>query len=964
MGERIIDVLQKRIFSMLMDSPFQGYYVVENEKLIFVNPKFAEIFGYSVVELLNKNIFVLFYQEDHHFIKQRIDRRLNGDVEHDCYEVRGVTKNGEVIDLELYGHVTVADDKSVILGSLIDITERKRREKKLYDLDHALDATSILAVTDRNGTIIYANDKFCKNSKYSRSELIGQNHRILNSGIQPKEFFEEMWKTISQGKVWKGEICNQAKDGSYYWVDSTIVPYLDSEGVPYQYIAIRNNITDRKLAEEKSKKLLKELTDFKYALDQSSIVAITDYNGMIKYANDKFCEISKYSRDELLGSKHRIVNSGYHSKHFFNDMWDTISHGKVWKGEICNKAKDGSNYWVDTTIVPLINEMGKPEQYLSIRNDITEKKKSEDQIKHMAFYDDLTDLANRRTFDEQLEQHLVLSRVYNSLLGVLILDLDGFKYVNDTLGHLVGDKLLIQVSRRLKACLGEKGVLARLGGDEFGILVPDVRFVDTIIEKAKQLIQSFEMPFILNEYEFHITSSIGIAVSPDSGEDSKILLKHADLALYRAKDEGKNKYQLFSPHMNVSTYKKFTLQNDLHKAMQEDQFFMEYQPRVNPKTNDVVSAEALVRWNHPEWGVVFPDEFIGLAEENGFINKLGDWVIHKVCKQIKAWQDRGFNYVKLSMNLSANQFLQPDFGERVIEIVECYGIPFEKLEFEITESMLIKNEDSVRKTIKKLKEKGFKISIDDFGTGYTSLSYLKKYKVDTLKLDGSLIKDISSDLESLEIASAIINLGKNLGMIVVTEGVEHSEELQTLMKLNCDEVQGFLFSKPLDVTEFEKLVSLGKCFPVCDGEKVEVTIENRRQFFRVELSYPLEAEMTVLKVGGKPVKLGSSNVLIEDISSGGLRFSSNLKLPKLNGLLIGFVTDILGQTVQLSGYIVWVKEMGSGILQYGIQFEIVERDRNDLTRLLNQLQIKLRQNYVLKNCSFVTVSRETYFNQK
>jgi EAL domain-containing protein (putative c-di-GMP-specific phosphodiesterase class I) len=409
---------------------------------------------------------------------------------------------------------------------------------------------------------------------------------------------------------------------------------------------------------------------------------------------------------------------------------------------------------------------------------------------------------------------------------------------------------------------------------------------------------------------------------------------------------------------------KSVLPSVLLKALEDGQFFLEYQPRVNPKTNQIMSAEALIRWNHPEWGIVPPNEFIPLAEETGIIDEIGEWVLHTVCKQIKTWKEKGSNYVRISINFSANHFLKANFGDRVIEITDYYDVHPQCIELEITECMLNSNEDGLRKMIKQLKEKGFMFAIDDFGTGYSSLSNFKKYKVDTLKIDRSLIKDISKDSVTKGIVSTIITLGKNLGMNVVAEGVEHLEELQSIMKMNCDEAQGYMFSQPIGIEKFNLLLHLGKCIPSKGGEDPKIQIENKRDFFRIDFQYPLESKITVLKIGGKPVHLGSTNVLVEDISAGGLCFLSNIKLPKRNGLLLGIDTEILGERVHLSGYIVWVKEVESGILQYGLELEIEEKNRENLTALLNKLQVKLRQKLLLKNCNFVTTDRKIYFNQR
>src|SRR5450432_1191922 len=329
--------------------------------------------------------------------------------------------------------------------------------KELADLQFALDQHAIVAVTDVQGTIIYVNDKFCTISQYSKDELIGQNHRILNSGHHSKEFFQQMYRSIANGQVWHGEIKNRAKDGSIYWVDTTIVPTLNTAGKPQQYVAIRADITERKQAEEAlkaslamSENAIKELADQQFALDQHSIAAVTDVQGTIAYVNEKFCAISQYSKNELVGQNHRILNSGYHSKEFFEEMYHTIANGRVWHGEIKNRAKDGSLYWVDTTIVPFIGPSGRPRQYVAIRTDITERKVAEEQIKFLAYSDALTGLPNRRLLHDRLTHALAAAPRQKGRVALLFLDLDRFKDINDSLGHSVGDLLIQEVAERLR----------------------------------------------------------------------------------------------------------------------------------------------------------------------------------------------------------------------------------------------------------------------------------------------------------------------------------------------------------------------------------------------------------------------------------------------------------------------------------------------------------------------------------
>ncbi|GAB2537513.1 putative bifunctional diguanylate cyclase/phosphodiesterase [Gracilibacillus alcaliphilus] len=570
-------------------------------------------------------------------------------------------------------------------------------------------------------------------------------------------------------------------------------------------------ITDVRQKGEQLTKSLKELADMKYALDQAAIVAITDRRGKITYVNDQFCEISGYREEELIGQTHRLINSLYHSREFFKDLWRTIASGKVWKAEIRNRKKDGTYYWVDTTIVPFKDENGKPYQYLSIRFDITEKKKNEEQIRYMAYYDHLTGLANRRMFDNYLKEASISAKANKSQFGIMFIDLDSFKYINDTLGHFIGDKLLIEVGERFRKLVGDKGKVARFSGDEFAILIDRITQDKDMQQFAEGIIEGFKLPFYIEDYELNITGSIGIATYPEAGTNPQAIMKNADIAMYRVKNEQKNDYQMFNIDMNALNERIFQIQNDLSKALTEDQFYLVYQPRICPINLSIKSFEALIRWEHPEFGSVPPSEFIPIAEEAGMINTIGTWVIRSVCQQINAWRSQGYDPIPVSVNLSASQFMQAHFVDHFFHILQEFEIAPAWIQVEITETLLIENEKNVREVLEKLRAKGINVALDDFGTGYSSLAYLRKFKVDILKIDRSLIRGISTQSSEKEIASTVVQLGKSLDMTVVAEGVEEKEELEALMQLEIDEVQGYYFSKPVRVESMEHMLQTKRC---------------------------------------------------------------------------------------------------------------------------------------------------------
>ena len=678
--------------------------------------------------------------------------------------------------------------------------------KTLADLQFALDQHAIVAVTDIQGTITYVNDKFCSISQYSEKELIGKNHRILNSGYHAKEFFEQMYHTIANGKVWHGEIKNRAKDGSTYWVDTTIVPSLNTRGKPHQYIAIRADVTERKRAEEALKESLamsenaiKELADQKFAVDQHSIVAVTDVQGTITYVNEKFCAISQYSKDELVGRNHRILNSGHHPKDFFQQMYRTIAGGAVWHGEIKNRAKDGSLYWVDTTIVPFLGPSGRPRQYVAIRTDITERKVAEERIQFLAYSDALTGLPNRRLLQDRLTQALAGARRQKGRVALLFLDLDRFKDINDSLGHPVGDLLLQEVAERLKKFGRAQDTVARLGGDEFLIALTQIKDIPDAAVAAERLMDAMTAEFVIQGHSLIASCSIGISIFPEHGADCETLIKNADVAMYSAKADGRDNFRFFAEDMNKLAVERLTLESSLRSALAKEQLFLMYQPQMDIATGRITGLEALLRWQHPELGLVPPDKFIRIAENSGLIAPIGEWVVRTACRQARRWQDEGLPAVTVAVNVSAVQFRQVGFCGLIRGVLHETGLAPRYLELELTESLLLADADTTLSVLKELKSMEVTLAIDDFGTGYSSFNYLRQFRVNNLKIDRSFIRDIVVNPDDAAITAAIISMAKNLNLKVIAEGVENEAQMSFLRAHHCDEIQGYYFSKPLTV---------------------------------------------------------------------------------------------------------------------------------------------------------------------
>ena len=545
-------------------------------------------------------------------------------------------------------------------------------------------------------------------------------------------------------------------------------------------------------------------------------MTITDAESRIVAVNPAFCTISGYMASEVIGQTPAILNSGQQGADFYRQMWGELKESGLWHGEIWNRRKDGGIFPEWLSIAAVHDEQGVVTHYIGVFTDISERKQNEARIHHLAHHDVLTGLPNRLLLEDRVSQAMLKSKRSSRPMALVFIDLDRFKNINDTLGHEVGDNLLVQAAQRGLSVLRDTDTLSRQGGDEFVVVLPELEHRQDAMHVTRKLLGALCQPYLLAGHELTVTGSAGIALYPDDGQTVSELLRKADAAMYRAKEEGRNTFRFFSSEINTASLGELLLENDLHGALERGELLMYYQPKVDARTGELVGAEALMRWKHREHGMIPPDRFIPLAEENGLINTFGEWAIKTVCAQQRAWLDAGLLVIPVAVNISAHQFAQQDLPQMVAFALAEHGIPPQLLELELTESLLMRNANRASHVLQTLRNMHVDVAIDDFGTGYSSLSYLKQFPVQSLKIDRSFVCEITEDGEPVKLASAIIAMAHELDLSVIAEGVETEAQRSYLLEHGCDQFQGYLFGRPQPVDELGRLLA-GKTLEVGAG---------------------------------------------------------------------------------------------------------------------------------------------------
>ena len=801
---------------MILDTSLDAVISMDSSGLITGwNAEAERMFGHTAEHALGKSLADLIvpprYCDAHnrglaHFMKTGVGPVLGRRI-----EMTALRGDGSEFPVEL-SIVVVRRDQDVFFSAFVrDITERKRAQHELqhnaallneaqrlgklgsWELDHAsgqlkwtdevfrifeLDPAHFSPSYENFLNVIHPDDREMVNRAYTRSLEDRQPYDILHRLL----FADDRIK-------WVHEHCSND---------------FDASGKPLRSVGAVQDITEQKLTED-------SLRVAAVTFEMHEAIMITDTDASIIRVNHAFESVTGYGAEEVLGRNPRMFSSGRHDQAFYADMWQQLLKRGSWSGEIWDRHKNGNIYPKWMTVTAVKNETGATAAYVAVFNDITERKRAEEEIRNLAFYDTLTKLPNRRLLQDRFHLALSVSARSNHYGAVLFLDLDRFKTINDIMGHDHGDLLLIEVARRIQICMREVDTVARQGGDEFVILVEEISLdAQDALQKtaliAEKIRATLTVPYQINGHEYHSTPSIGVCLYRGTEESVEGLLKHADLAMYQAKDSGRNTVRFFDPLMQKSVEARAAIEADLRHAVPGKQLHLHYQIQVDNE-NRPLGAEALLRWVHPKRGMVPPGQFIPIAEESSMVLEIGHWVLDTACKQLAEWAGNELTRgLILAVNVSGQQFRLHDFVDQVAELVRAHRIDPSLLKLELTESVVLSDVADVIKKMYALKAMGIKLSLDDFGTGYSSLSYLKQLPLDQLKIDQSFVRDIATDPNDAVMVQTIIGLAKNFRLKVIAEGVETEAQLEFLKINGCMAYQGYLFSKPVPVGEFEALL--------------------------------------------------------------------------------------------------------------------------------------------------------------
>lgn len=762
---------------------------------INVNDAFLNILGFARDEVIGRSSLGLNIWVDTSE-RQRLIETLKRNSDCPNLETRFRCKNGNIIWGLMSASIILIDDEPCILSITRDITDRKLAERELrlaqFTLDQAPDAVYRMS---SDGRFLYVNETASRSLGYSVEELLTMSVANIDLNL-PFGDLPKLVQATKDAGIIRMESAHRSKDGHIFPVE-VVVSYIEYEGKDYHCSFVRD-ITERKLAEENLK-----ITASVFEISQEAII-ITDGENKILDVNPAFIRITGYSRDEVIGTNPKLLSSGKQDKNFYARLWKSINENGSWQGEIWNRRKSGDIYPEMLSISVLRDSEGKIIRHVAVFSDISKLKEHEAELVRVAHFDALTSIPNRILLADRMKQAILQTPRDQCMMGVCYLDLDGFKPINDALGHQAGDEVLIEIARRISATIRGGDTVARLGGDEFVVLLLGLSKGEECVATLERLLAAIAEPIKVKERTVNVSASIGVSIYPLDEEDPDTLLRHADQAMYVAKQSGKNRFHIYDIELDKRARDQNEFLKSIRHALEHNQFELHYQPKVNLRTKKLVGAEALIRWRHPERGLLLPAEFLRHVENTDIDIQIGEWVTANALAQLHRWRSAGLD-IEVSINISGYHMESEGFVDKLQQQLANYpNLPNGKLQIEVLETVALNDIIVVQGIIESCRKIGIGFALDDFGTGYSSLSYLSALPVDTLKIDQSFVRDMLTDKGDMAIVQGIIALAKAFKRETVAEGIETDEHYQALLDMNCEIGQGYGISRPMPASEVIK----------------------------------------------------------------------------------------------------------------------------------------------------------------
>jgi diguanylate cyclase (GGDEF)-like protein/PAS domain S-box-containing protein len=765
-------------------------------RFLAVNEAAIQQYGYSRAEFLSMAISDIRPPEDVPSLRAHVDQLRETAVAR-AGLWKHLRKDGTELEVEIIGHALSYEGRDAQLITVHDLTPLRRAEQELAESDAslrfllgALDDVIWLSKPD-SGQMLYISPNVERVFGRTVADFLG-NPELWYTMVHPEdaERFATEYARLTVARSTAVQYRILRPDGEVRWLDARVAVVDDAAGRPLRAIGIVSDVTERHRADEELR-LAAQVFEF-----AEEAIVITDPNERILRVNKSFTRVTGYTAEEAIGQTPRLLASGRHDAEFYSELWRALGQDGHWAGEVWNRRKNNELYPEWLSITRLRGRDGNPSHYVGIFADLSERKHSENRIHQLSNYDTLTNLPNRALLDDRLRQAVAAARRGEGDVALLCMDLDRFKLVNDSLGHAVGDVLLTEAGERLVAVADPEATVSRATGDQFIIVLPRSGGRAGAAAVATRILEALRAPFSLPTGELRLTGSIGISVYPDDGQDPDSLMKNAEAAMYHAKERGHDQHQFFTAALSAAVSERLQLENRLRVALDAGEFELHYQPQVQLDGTRADAVEALVRWRHPETGLVPPLRFIPVAEESGLIVPLGEWVLREACRQAAEWLG-SHQPILVAVNISAVQFAQSDFAAVVARALADSDLPPHLLELEVTESVVMGGIDRVLPMLASLKALGVRLSVDDFGTGYSSLAYLRRFPIDKLKIDQGFVREMLNNTDDLSITRAVIDLARSLRLRVIAEGVETAEQADVLRGMGCDEAQGYHYSRPL-----------------------------------------------------------------------------------------------------------------------------------------------------------------------